>query len=83
MRIATKKELKPCPFCGGEAILQETGSSWCNVICDKCGAMTKCILNNCEYSSKDKAIEAWNRRAGNENINTQKAKRNNKANLCK
>ena len=68
MRIATKKELKPCPFCGGEAILQETGGFWCNVICDKCGAMTACIMNNCEYSSKDKAIELWNRRSDNGNL---------------
>ena len=56
-------ELKPCPFCGGKPFVQETAHSWCNVICDKCGAMTKCVLNSADYSSKNLAIEAWNRRA--------------------
>ena len=54
--------LKPCPFCGGIPVVQETANSWCNVICDKCGAMTACFLNNSEYSSKERAVEAWNRR---------------------
>lgn len=58
-------EIKPCPFCGGKAIFKETAGYWCDVICEKCGAMIRCVLNNCDYSSKYEAIEAWNRRAEN------------------
>ena len=56
------EELKSCPFCGGKATLVETANSWCNVLCDKCGAMTRCFINSSEYASKTKAVEALNRR---------------------
>lgn len=53
-------ELKPCPFCGGEAkyrpaggISQDYGYVRCeNLCCDQ----------HC-YLPKKEAIEAWNRRA--------------------
>lgn len=57
------KELKPCPFCGGEAKIAtcDWGYSvkeyW--VYCS-CG----CKTNNCH--SKEEAIEAWNRRVQHE-----------------
>ena len=53
------KKLKPCPFCGSEATLYEYrwwGISY-GVECTKCDA----ILEG--YSTKEEAIEAWNRRA--------------------
>lgn len=51
-------ELKPCPFCGGEARFKV----WGNVVgveCDRCGigTHTACID---EYQN---AIDAWNTRA--------------------
>ena len=51
--------LKPCPFCGGEAILVKDFSSfkdWTYVRCKECGASTSVSGN--AY----KAIELWNRR---------------------
>ena len=60
-------ELKPCPFCGGEAeffsdvtFTAETGEqigeikwfAWCT----ECSALVSA-------DTKEKAIEAWNRRA--------------------
>lgn len=52
-------ELKPCPFCGGEAQAELCGKGifahWV-VICDKCGANIQ--DNNTEYE----ATEAWNKR---------------------
>lgn len=64
-------ELKPCPFCGGEAKaygipvhkhnfagLPELGGGGF-VECMNC---TACLSEN----SKEKAIEAWNRRSENE-----------------
>ena len=61
-------ELKPCPFCGGEAgiyfhsVLNEKYISEIDavcVFCKHCDAMTK------PFSNKEVAIEAWNRRVDN------------------
>lgn len=54
----TNEELKPCPFCGGEAeLFQEYG--WA-VSC------TSCCVKTLKYRIREKAIKAWNRRANNE-----------------
>lgn len=49
-------ELKPCPFCGGEAeaVLQTKV-----IHCKKCK-----ITFFTQQTAKDRLIEAWNRRAG-------------------
>lgn len=53
-------ELKPCPFCGGEAEVFDDYDNW-GVRCKKYG----CIGHDFEpqYIDDDYAIEAWNRRA--------------------
>ena len=65
------KELKPCPFCGGNFQFVGTIEIWdeCNdrsnyrygVMCDNiiggCGAMVGVM-----HETKKEAIEAWNRR---------------------
>jgi Lar family restriction alleviation protein len=52
-------ELKPCPFCGGSAILVELPRSK--------KTFAKCKNNCCEQNifckTRDEAIEAWNRRS--------------------
>ena len=58
-------DLKPCPFCGGEAdviehLFHRLDSSY-GLQCKKCKAETYQF-----YESEEKAIEAWNRRAGEE-----------------
>ena len=53
-------ELKPCPFCGGEAEIEECGGMWA-VECteyETCG----CELNMA-FGSKAEAVAAWNTRA--------------------
>lgn len=59
-------ELKPCPFCGGnarisadsEATRDSQGRLWAfTVVCDRC-----CATSGLTYSP-EKAIEAWNWRA--------------------
>lgn len=53
-----RQELKPCPFCGGKAILIELEYSKAK--------FAKCENHCCEqsliYQTKAEAIEAWNRR---------------------
>ena len=59
------EELKECPFCGGQAELENkciVFEKVSYVICTKCGARTRDFLVSTEWSSNQKAIEAWNRR---------------------
>ena len=57
------EELKPCPFCGGQASLYGCchGS---DVECKECGARTKYFLDGIitNENSMRMAVEAWNRR---------------------
>ena len=49
-------ELKPCPFCGGEAEVYAQAFNKYSVICSNC----YCVKGS--YGTKEKAIEEWNRR---------------------
>lgn len=52
-------DLKPCPFCGGEAILESNKLRYGTIYsayCQKCGAETTGF-------SEHEAVAAWNRRA--------------------
>ena len=62
-----KTELKPCPFCGGEATLVAYGVNreYEVVQCLECGARTR--LFNPEIFRGGNAIEAWNRRVNDDN----------------
>ena len=55
------EQLKPCPFCDGEALLKTYYGSGKEalgfVYCKECGVTTR------SYESINAAIEAWNRRA--------------------
>ena len=57
--------LKPCPFCGGEAKIMKhlfnNQSTSYGVKCKRCLAETFQF-----FKSREKAVEAWNRRAGEE-----------------
>ena len=61
-------ELKPCPFCGGDALLSHDyegiGSSY--VRCRKCGLESIRFIRSFEIASDDRAVEFWNRRADND-----------------
>lgn len=59
-------ELKPCPFCGGQAKIYVNGGV--RVICNNCSCQTP-ILRDVEYSTGvgdtavSRVIKKWNKRA--------------------
>jgi Lar family restriction alleviation protein len=58
-------DLKPCPFCGGEVILETVdGNSLeeCYIYCPECD------FESGVYSKYEFAVEKWNRRADNGGI---------------
>lgn len=58
------KDLLPCPFCGAQAELKQTGKLKIRVRCTKCliGIQQKVLRFSIEWL-EDKMIEAWNTRA--------------------
>lgn len=63
--MSSEIELKPCPFCGGDATtVFYTGYIY--VSCENCGATSEMVKVSKEYCAAEKeAAEAWNRRAEN------------------
>lgn len=62
-------ELKPCPFCGGEAELSNgryDGKLTSYVMCKECRCTGEFFFVSPKYASAIKATEAWNRRAKND-----------------
>ena len=60
-------ELKPCPFCGGHAVISvdldgtsdSAGRMWgYTIVCERC-----CATSGLTFS-EERATDAWNRRAG-------------------
>ena len=54
-------ELKPCPFCGGEATIRQNDLNYYYVCCKKCPAE----VGRYWYKRKQDAKNAWNRRSDN------------------
>lgn len=59
--------LRPCPFCGGEAVIDHQSSGMLSttasyVRCNKCYVKTKSIAISTQYSSDEKAAILWNKR---------------------
>ena len=73
MNNTLNNALKPCPFCGGEACLKTqaiASFAAAFVQCEKCNVKSGAFID----SKKDctfllDAIDAWNRRAGEEKNN--------------
>ena len=55
-------ELKPCPFCGGEAKYyhRDDDSGWSNTDWVSCSG--DCGASTCMHETKEQAVSAWNTR---------------------
>ena len=58
------KELKPCPFCGGEAALRHeyVGDGYSYVACLKCSLVSPRFMRAFDSSSDLNATNYWNTR---------------------
>lgn len=61
-----EQKLKPCPFCGGEAIIIHEAFRKNIYGVDVIGTAIGCDNCNAQmfYRDKEEAIEAWNKRIG-------------------
>ena len=64
-------ELKPCPFCGGEAFIEEHKFHGCSntygVKCSKCHTQTYQF-----FDTKEMAEKRWNTRTPKETVSEEK-----------
>ena len=59
------EKLKPCPFCGGEALIREQTNTLPYSFYVRCGNPDcPMFLATCNRSTKEDAIKLWNRRDG-------------------
>ena len=55
------EQLKPCPFCGGEASFDHDDNGWNWITCTNCGASTNARASTMD-DCRPLLAEAWNRR---------------------
>lgn len=55
-------DLKPCPFCGGDAGFDHDDNGWVWIDCSSCGASTNARVSAMD-DCKPLLAEQWNRRA--------------------
>lgn len=58
---AYEEQLKPCPFCGGKARI-ENRFNWWWVACSNGRNKCKVDCHTIQFDSPDKAAEVWNKR---------------------
>ena len=58
----SNKELKPCPFCNGKAMVEESKFGFNHISCESCGARIASLY-------LPDAIKAWNKRVDVANTN--------------
>ena len=65
IRIDTKTEIKPCPFCGAEPVIDNDGGGW-YINCDNWRECPVTPRSSGTYTRRDGCIRAWNTRTEEE-----------------
>ena len=60
-------KIKPCPWCGEEAILKQTKSKLYYITCDNYDCSIYPMMYE-KFDTEQEAIEAWNKRKGEKNV---------------
>jgi hypothetical protein len=60
--MTTDKQLLPCPFCGGEAILDDVSSFLGDAKWSPACETEDCVMWNAKYATQREAAAAWNTR---------------------
>ena len=60
-------KLKPCPFCGGTAIVRKATFNGRYIVCRNCKILFALSSGYDNADIDDRIREAWNRRANDEN----------------
>ena len=67
-------ELKPCPFCGGDAVLEPLNTRKGYEATIQCNGHCILYMSTITYDTEEEAVEAvvnaWNRRSDNEQRET-------------
>lgn len=63
MELYLNSQLKPCPFCGGDVVLKQTGRKKMKVQCPECliEKEQKVLRMSMDWLA-EKLIESWNKR---------------------
>lgn len=59
-------ELKPCPFCGSKAEIEENSNIYSKAFRVKCTNIYQCAIKQDQWNLKEKSIESWNRRVNDD-----------------
>lgn len=55
--------MRPCPFCGAEARIEENPIPWLSGVAVVCGNISCFVMVSTKYMDKERAIKTWNQRA--------------------
>ena len=61
-----ENELRPCPFCGGEAAFGNSFWEGVFVYCTNCGCQTDYATDDKRCVAEQRVVDMWNRRVNDE-----------------
>ena len=53
-------DVTPCGACGSGDIECVDSGSWCQAVCQVCGAFAQAVRYSGEYAAREEAVKKWN-----------------------